>query len=430
MRFKNIFTATFTILIATSLITACSEEKNSNKNSPNNSKHTISSDGTLQVTNQPTLNSKTSAMNSMTKNQFVDSIPAAPTIDLNAAAWVLLDYETGEILSEKNMNAPRKPASLTKIMTAYIVAEALKNGSIKLDEKVHISQKAWKTGGSKMFVKPSDTVTVSDLLQGMIVQSGNDATVALAEFLAGSEPTFTILMNQTAKRLGMKGSYFTNSDGLPNPEQITTAYDMAILARAFIHNYPKTYKIYSQKEFSWNGIKQYNRNKLLDINPNVDGMKTGHTKAAGYNLVASSLKDNERLVSVVLGTPSAQMRVQESNKLLTFGNRFFKTVTIMQAGAKIDNIKVTGAEDPNQTISLTTKEAISLTLPKSQLPHVKKTININDNLVAPITKGQEIGSISISIGDKQVTSIPLYAQSDIEKAGFFKRTSNKVKSWF
>ena len=428
MKLKNIIKITLGAILATTL-TACSDSNN-NATSTQKGQETINTDGKLIVSNQPITNPNTKTHNLANQRQFIDSIPATPTIDINAAAWVLMDYETGEVLSEKNMHVPRKPASLTKIMTAYLVAQALKNGSIKLDERVPISKKAWKTGGSKMFVKPSDQVTVKQLLQGMIVQSGNDATVALAEFLAGSEETFTTLMNQTAQSLGMKGSHFSNSDGLPHPDQVTTAYDMAILARAFIHNFPEVYKFYSQKEFTWNGIKQYNRNKLLEINPSVDGMKTGHTKAAGYNLVSSAQKNNERLVSVVLGAPSAQMRVQESNKLLTYGERFFKTVTILPAGAKIENIKVTGANDPNETIILSTKEPVILTLPKSQIPHIKKKIQVDEPLNAPIEKDQEIGSIEIMLGQKQLTSIPLYSQMTIEKAGFFTRMTNKVKSWF
>jgi D-alanyl-D-alanine carboxypeptidase (penicillin-binding protein 5/6) len=416
------------ILVTAILISSCSDSNNSNQNTSSSQK-SINADGKLVVSDKPITNPNTVAT-SIQGNQFSNAIPAAPTIDINAAAWVLMDYETGEILSEKNMNEPRKPASLTKIMTAYIVAEALKNGSIKLNEKVPVSQKAWKTGGSKMFIKPSDNVTVQDLLQGMIVASGNDATVALAEFLAGSEKTFTSLMNQTAARLGMKNSHFANSDGLPAPDQITSAYDMAVLARAFIHNYPDVYKLYSQREFTWNGITQQNRNKLLDMNSYADGMKTGHTQAAGYNLVASTLKDNERLVSVVMGAPSDQMRAQESNKLLTYGDRFFETVNLLPAGAKIENIKISGAEDPNQTISLSSKDSVMLTLPKSQISHIEKKVSINQGISAPIEKGQEIGSIQVTLGSKVLATVPLYAESDVSKAGFFTRMSNKVKSWF
>ncbi len=249
---RKTLTISLSILVSAMLISSCSDSNNSSQNTTS-SQRGISADGKLMVSDKPIANPNTQST-TLPGSQFSNAIPTAPTIDINAAAWALMDYETGEILSEKNMNEPRKPASLTKIMTAYIVAEALKNGSIKLNEKVPVSQKAWKTGGSKMFIKPSDNVTVQDLLQGMIVASGNDATVALAEFLAGSEKTFTSLMNQTAAQLGMKGSHFSNSDGLPAPDQITTAYDMAILARAFIHNYPDVYKLYSQREFTWNGI--------------------------------------------------------------------------------------------------------------------------------------------------------------------------------
>ncbi|MDA7742056.1 D-alanyl-D-alanine carboxypeptidase [Francisellaceae bacterium] len=353
-----------------------------------------------------------------------------PSINVNAAAWVLMSYQTGKILSEKNMQVIRKPASLVKIMTAYVVAQALQNKSISWDEQVPVTNKAWKTGGSKMFIKPGQKVTVGELMQGMIVQSGNDATVALSEFVAGSEGAFVGMMNQTAQQLGMKNTHFENANGLPAKGQDTTAFDIALLARAFIHNFPEYYKIYSQKSFTWNGITQSNRNTLLQTNPLVDGMKTGHTRAAGYNLVTSAHKDGQRVISVVLGTPSAQVRTDDSNKLITYGFRFFNTVPLYKEGEVIKTLKVAKAETLDQTVGLYITQPIILTVPKGAKDYIHKDIKLKSELAAPLSKGQVVGTLTLSIGNETLASVPLAVNESISKAGFFTQIQNKVKGWF
>ncbi len=390
-----------------------------------------SADATINVSQKPTPNmgktpNSAFAGNSTTQNMYTPP----PIIQVNAAAWVLMDYKTGKILSEKNIHVARKPASLVKIMTAYIVAQALVNKSITWDEQVPITNKAWKTGGSKMFIKPGEAITVGDLMQGMIVQSGNDATVALSQFLAGSEDAFVGVMNHTAKQLGMKNTVFKNANGLPADGQHSSAYDIALLARAFIHNFPAVYKLYSQKSFTWNGITQNNRNKLLYSNPLVDGMKTGYTNAAGYNLVISAIKDDQRLISVVLGTPSAQVRTDDSNKLITYGFRFFTTETLYSQGDIIKNLPVANAENSDQKVGLYTTQPITLTIPKGSQAYIRPSIKLNTSLEAPIIKGEVLGTVTLSLNGNILASAPIAANQTISKAGYFTRMGNKVKGWF
>ena len=353
-----------------------------------------------------------------------------PNIQINAASWILLDYQTGEILSAHNIHAQRKPASLVKIMTAYIVAKALANKSINWNEEVPITEKAWRTGGSKMFVKPGQKVTVENLMQGMIIQSGNDATVALAQFLAGSEAAFVELMNYTAKQLGMKNTVFMNASGLPSAKQTTSAYDIALLARAFIHSYPKVYKLYSQQTFKWNNIIQKNRNTLLGSNSYVDGMKTGYTKEAGYNLVTSAIKNNQRVISVVLGAPNIKTRTEDSNKLITYGFRFFTTKKIYNKGDIVKKVPINNTEQLNQQISLHLTKPIVVTIPKGSLKYIKSLIQLKGELSAPIKQGQVLGVFSLSLDGQIIASSPVASGETFNEAGYFKKITNKIRSWF
>jgi len=355
---------------------------------------------------------------------------APPSIQIQAPSWVLMAYPSGQVLSGKDIHQRRAPASLAKLMTSYVLSNAVSHGTIHLQEPILISTKAWKTGGSKMFIKPGEAITVGDLMQGMIVQSGNDATVALSQFLAGSEDAFVGVMSHTAKQLGMKNTVFKNANGLPADGQHSSAYDIALLARAFIHNFPAVYKLYSQKSFTWNGITQNNRNKLLYSNPLVDGMKTGYTNAAGYNLVTSAIKDDQRVISVVLGTPSAQVRTDDSNKLITYGFRFFTTETLYSQGDIIKNLPVANAENSDQKVGLYTTQPITLTIPKGSQAYIRPSIKLNTSLEAPIIKGEVLGTVTLSLNGNILASAPIAANQTISKAGYFTRMGNKVKGWF
>lgn len=385
--------------------------------------------GTVNVEDTP-IPKPNMITNYNTPKSIPNIIPDPPKIRLNAAAWVLMDYQTGEVLSENNMNKEHKPASLTKILAAYVISQALKEGIIKWDEVVPISKKAWQTRGSKMFIKPSDRVTVGQLFEGMIIASGNDATVALAEFVAGSESAFAELMNQTAKQLGMKHSHFVTSDGLPAENQYTTAYDMAVLSRAYIHNFPKFYKLYSEKSFTFNGITQPNRNKLLNKQTGIDGIKTGYTDDAGFNLAASAVRQDRRLISIVLGAPSDTARTEESYKLLTYGFRFFENYTVAESSEVIAKLNIDNAETYQYQLPVYVKHNLILTLPKGQDQLIQLHVTADNNLKAPIKEGQSVGTLIISLKNKNLTSVPVYAKESVEKAGFFTNITHTIRSWF
>ncbi len=371
----------------------------------------------------------TFAFTSTPSLSFANTLGAPPVIiikphpvQLNAASWLLMDFETGDIIADHNMHERRAPASLTKIMTAYIIAGELKQGTLKLDQQIKISEKASKTPGSKMFINQGSRVSVNDLLKGMIIQSGNDATVALTEFIAGSDTNFVRLMNKTAKALGMKDTHFATVDGLPGDDQYTTAYDMAILARNFIEHYPQVYKLYSEKTFMFNGIVQHNRNKLLRTFEGTDGIKTGYTKKAGYNLVASAVQNNQRYISVILGSPSAHVREQESEKLLNFGFSKFVDQLLYSKDhvISLDNTTITDAAK-DATLTVIGKDDITKTIPKSFVNHLSQKVVLLPGLKAPIDKGQKVGTLIISAGDYEVIEVPVYANNEIERAGFFSR---------
>lgn len=336
-------------------------------------------------------------------------IPKAPAIA--AKSYILIDHNSHKILAQNNADEPMAPASITKVMTAYVIFSELEEGNIKLDDMVTVSKKAWKTQGSRMFIKVNSKVSVQDLLQGMIIQSGNDASVALAEHIAGSEDTFAALMNQHAQELGMTNTHFLNSTGLPDPEHKTSAKDLAILANALIKRFPKYYKWYSTREFTYNKITQPNRNQLLWRDNSVDGMKTGFTEDAGYCLLSSAKRNNMRLVSVVLGTKSTGARAQESQKLLNYGFRFYESHVIYPVGKALKNIRI--YKGANEQLPVGVAKDIAVTIPRGQYKNLKPTININTPLEAPVNKGQQLGKVEIKLNGKLLTSSPLIALNTI-----------------
>lgn len=382
----------------------------------------------VATTKLPTTNATTPVPNSAiaptpTPNSPQLSIPTAPII--NAKAYILIDANSGQVLAEQNADARLAPASLTKIMTSYIVADALRTGRIRPNDLVTISEKAWRTGGSKMFVKIGEQVPVEALIQGIIVQSGNDACVAMAEHIAGTEDAFVNLMNQQAALLGMKNTHFTDANGLPNPEHYTTARDMATLARALVNNFPEDYKWYSQKWFIFNGIKQPNRNRLLWRDPTVDGIKTGHTDDAGFCLVASALRNNMRLISVVMGTPNDSARAEESAKLLNYGYRFYETHPLVTANTPVKDARVWFGD--KKSVGAGSFQNLYVTVPVGRFNQLKTNVVINQPLKAPIAKGQAIGSIQVSLDNKVITAQPLVALQADNEGGFFARVSDHIR---
>ena len=349
-------------------------------------------------------------------------IPKAPAIA--AKSYILLDHNSGRIIAQNNADVPMAPASITKIMTAYVVFSELEEGNIQLDELVTVSKKAWKTQGSRMFIKVNSKVTVEDLLQGMIIQSGNDASVALAEHIAGSEDTFAALMNQHAQELGMTNTNFLNSTGLPDPDHKTSAKDLAVLANALIERFPQYYKWYSTKEFTYNNITQPNRNKLLWRDNSVDGMKTGFTEDAGYCLVSSAKRNNMRLVSVVLGTKSVNARAQESQKLLNFGFRFYESHVIYPVGKTLKNVRIYKGSSEQLPVGVAKK--IAVTIPRGQYKNLKPSINIKTLLEAPVSKGQKLGIVEIKLNGKLLTSSPLVALKTIPEGSLWQQAKDSA----
>lgn len=353
-------------------------------------------------------------------------IPPPPTLAANA--WLLVDHNTGQALVSHNADERIEPASLTKLMTAYLTFTALKAGTLTLEEAVPVSEKAWRMTGSRMFIEPQRPVTVEELIRGMIVQSGNDACVALAERIAGSEEAFVHMMNREAQRLGMKNTHFANSSGLPDPELYTTANDLALLASALIRDFPQFYRIYSEREYSYNDITQPNRNRLLWLDSTVDGMKTGYTSAAGYCLVSSAQRGPRRLISIVLGAESEAGRAQESLKLLNYGFQFFDTLRLYQAGQEVSRFQVwKGAADD---VAVGFLEDFVMSMPKGQAENLQVTLNSRQPVLAPIERGQEIGTLQLASGDQQIGEYPVVALEDVKLGGFFSRLWDALVLWF
>ncbi|TLD45298.1 MAG: D-alanyl-D-alanine carboxypeptidase DacC [Accumulibacter sp.] len=354
-------------------------------------------------------------------------LPTPPS--LAAKSWLLVDVASGQTLAAQAPEQRLEPASLTKLMTAYLSFAAIRQGTLKVDQTVPVSQKAWKTGGSKMFIQVGTQVRVDDLLKGMIVQSGNDACVALAEAIAGDEENFAQMMNREAQRLGMKDSSFRNASGLPDPQHYTTARDLALLAAALIRDFPEDYaKYYSLKEFRYNNITQPNRNRLLHIDPTVDGLKTGHTEAAGYCLVSSAKRGPRRLLSVVLGAASDSKRMQESLKLLNYGFQFYDAVQLYARNEAVATLKVWKGEQPSVRVGFTTD--LVLTVPKGFGPRIRSELVSPQRLVAPIAAGQVLGTLKVSLDDKPYGEYPVLALAAVPAAGIIGRMIDTIRLWF
>ncbi len=357
--------------------------------------------------------------------------PVAPDLP-EVKGYVLMDADTGKVIAEKNPDLRLAPASLTKLMTMYVVSNALKSGTIHADDKVRISAKAWRTGGSRMFLRVNDEVPVKDLLQGIVIASGNDAAVAMAEYIGGTENAFAGLMNTEAQQLGMKNSHFMDSNGLPNPDHYSTPLDLAILARAIIQNFPEDYKLYSQKWLTYDKIRQPNRNRLLWNFPSADGLKTGHTEAAGYCLVGSAKRDGMRLISVVMGAPSDSARTEDSIRLLTYGFRFFHTQKMFDGGTALKTIRVWKGQ--KKQIALGIAKTLYVIIPAGQEKNVHTDFQLNTPLKAPIVKGETYGNLVVSAGSDTLATIPLIALENDANGGVWRSMADGVnyhlQHWF
>lgn len=352
--------------------------------------------------------------------------PTPPPI--KARAYILQDYESGRVLVEVNADEPVEPASLTKMMTVYVVLAQLAEGKFQIDDPVPISEKAWRMGGSKMFIEVGKEVPVEDLLKGVIIQSGNDASVALAEFVAGDETTFADLMNQYAHRLGMTNTNFFNSSGLPHPDHYSTARDLAIMAAALIRDFPVHYPLHAVRDYTWNNIKQYNRNPLLRRDASVDGVKTGHTQSAGYCLVASAKEGDMRLVSALLGSASEDSRLSETQSLLRYGFRFYETDRLYEGGAPITQVRVWQGASPQLETGIA--EDLYLTVPRGEFKKLASGILMEEKIIAPVHAGQPLGVVSVSLDGEAIAERPLIALGDVPEGGIWRRMIDRVKLWF
>ncbi len=357
-----------------------------------------------------------------TLNVFAAPIPKAPNPDVKS--YILIDYDSGMVIAEKNADLILPPASITKIMTSYIIFTELKNDTLAKNDDVIVSKKAWKTGGSKMFIEVGKKVKVSDLLQGIITSSGNDASVAMAEHISGDEETFAIYMNQLAKNLGMTNTSYANSTGLPDDNLFTSARDISTLARSLIKSFPKEYKLYSKKEYVYNEIKQYSRNKLLYLDDSVDGMKTGFTQKAGYCLVSSALRGKKRLISVVLGAKSPDQRTNVSKALLEYGFRFYETHKIFEENKIITEGKVFGGSQ--QMVKLGVLEDAYISIPRRQIKNIKQKYVIDKNLTAPINQGDAVGYVVIQLDRETLTTIKLYSMESVNEGSFYRKTLDSI----
>jgi D-alanyl-D-alanine carboxypeptidase (penicillin-binding protein 5/6) len=353
------------------------------------------------------------------------TIPTAPQVD--ARAYIVIDSRTDKVLAAKDATARMEPASLTKLMTAYIVFQELRSGKLKLEDEVTVSEHAWRSEGSRTFIELGKPVSVQDLILGMIVQSGNDATIALAERIAGTEETFAQLMNANAARLGMVGSHFENSSGLPSPQHYTTARDMSLLANAIIKDFPQYYKWFSVREFVHNGIKQQNRNGLLDKDPTVDGLKTGHTDSAGFCLVTSSLRDGMRLVSVVLGSDSMKSRENASAALLNYAFTFYDTKLLVKGGTVLATARVWKGQ--TNSVDLGIKDDLYLTVPRGH-SDVKTTVDVMPKLIAPLAADANLGTVHVFNGTEAVATLPLQPLKPVAAGGWWRRLIDTIRLWF
>jgi serine-type D-Ala-D-Ala carboxypeptidase (penicillin-binding protein 5/6) len=346
-------------------------------------------------------------------------------LNVAAKSFVLRDFQSGQILVSQNPDLKVEPASLTKLMTAYLAFKNLKEKRLSENQTLPVSEKAWKAIGSRMFIDLKVPVTVSELLRGMIIQSGNDASITLAEAIGGSEETFAVLMTKEAARLGMKNSNFLNATGLPDPQHYSTAEDLSLLASAIIRDFPEFYTIYSTREYKYNNITQPNRNRLLWLDPTVDGMKTGHTDNAGWCLVSTAKRSDRRLISVVLGAASDTVRTVESQKLLNYGFQFYDTRRMYKQGEVIANLDVFKGQD--KTLKAGFNKDLFLTLPRSDFERIQPTLTTTQPLIAPLNKGQVVGTMKLAAGDKTIAEYPVLALDAMPVAGFFRRTWDSLR---
>ena len=363
----------------------------------------------------------------------VPAMPVPPPPDVDAQSWVLMDYATGQILASKNPDERRAPASLTKVMTDYVISAEIAGGRIHPDDMVTISEHAWRAGGggtdgSTSFLKLGSQVKLEDLLKGMIVQSGNDAAIALAEHAAGSEDAFANLMNAYAKQLGMANTHYSNASGYPVDEHYSTARDIAVLSRALIHDFPADYAISKIKEFEWNGIKQQNRNALLWRDPAVDGIKTGHTAAAGFCLDASAQHGDERMIAVVMGASTDKGRADAAMALLNYGFRFYETHKLYDASKPLATPRLWKGEADQLPIGVA--ENVLVTVKTGQYDKLKATMDIPATLIAPFKKGQQVGTLRVALDGQPIQSVPLIALNDAPQGGFFSRLWDSILLWF
>jgi D-alanyl-D-alanine carboxypeptidase (penicillin-binding protein 5/6) len=352
-------------------------------------------------------------------------VPKAPK--LNLSSYILLEASTNTVIAEFNSDNQIAPASMTKVMSGYVIADQIANGSISLDDKVLISEKAWKTGGSKMFIEAGKRVSVKDLLSGIVIQSGNDATIAMAEYVAGSEEGFVDFMNAYASEMGLTNTLFQNSTGFSDPNHFTSAKDLAKLTQELINKFPDHYATYKEKEFTFSGIRQLNRNKLLWRDDSVDGVKTGHTDSAGFCLVSSARRNDMRLIAVVAGSESENERLTASQRLLEYGFRFYATQKLVSQETKVTTAKVWGGT--TDEVALGSTQDIYLTLPRSEFKNIKANYQFTNNLQAPIEIGEQIGSIEFTSNDRVVLSAPLMAIENVEAKGFFGMLWARLVYW-
>lgn len=353
-------------------------------------------------------------------------VPKAP--EVGARSYLLIDYHSGQVLAEKDSHSPVEPASITKMMAVYVVFKELEKGALSLDDQVTVSEKAWRMPGSRMFIEVGTRVSVEELLKGVIIQSGNDATVALAEHIAGSEATFAEYMNKYAADLGLENSHFMNSTGLPDPEHYMSAADIARVARAMIREFPDHYEWYSQKSYTYNEITQNNRNKLLWRDASVDGIKTGHTEAAGYCLVTSAQREGMRLISVVLGTSSEEARADASQSLLNYGFRFFETHKLYDAGAKLVDARIW--KGSSETLPLGVEQDLYLTIPRGRYDDLQANVQRAPRIIAPVAAGETQGSLVINLDGETLTEVPLVALQSVDEGSFWQRTVDEVMLYF
>ena len=353
---------------------------------------------------------------------YASPIPPAP--NLNVKAYVLMDFDSGMILASSNKDLTLPPASITKMMTAYLAFTELNENNVSLSEDVLVSKKAWKTGGSKMFIEVGKKIKLKDILQGVITVSGNDASVALAEHISGDENTFAIYMNQMAKNIGLVNTNYTNATGLPNDSLYTTAEDIALLSRSLISNFPDLYKLYSTKSFKFNDIKQYSRNKLLFIDDNVDGIKTGFTNAAGYCLASSAKRGNRRLIAVVMGAPTPDVRIQSSRTLLEYGFRFFETHKLFKKDIEISKARVYGGD--KSEVKFGVNQDTSVTIPRRQKKNLKYQYIIDKQLTAPINQNETIGFMHVKLNDEIIQTYKLTALESVNQGSLYRRTVDSL----